>query len=229
MIRMKKWTLTFGVIGLVLIGGLYVKWRYDAPIRALENARASVRTMVEHHEIKSGDLIFQTSRSRQSKAIQLATGSEYSHCGIIFEEGHSFYVLEAVQPVQRTPLDAWIAGGQGGTYVIKRLANDALLTTSAVQRLKNVGEGFLGKNYDATFEWSDERIYCSELLWKVYQRAMGIEIGNLEHLGEFDLTHEAVKTKLRERYGEHIPTNEIVISPAAIFGSDRLRTVTSNK
>ncbi|MBS1560836.1 MAG: YiiX family permuted papain-like enzyme [Bacteroidetes bacterium] len=226
---MKKRIITFGVIGVVLIAGLYVKWRYDAPIRALEDARTNVRTMVEHGEIKSGDLIFQTSRSRQSKAIQLATGSEYSHCGIIFKEGRSFYVLEAVQPVQRTPLETWIARGQGGTFVIKRLANEALLTSSAIQRLKKVGEGFIGRNYDATFEWSDERIYCSELLWKVYQRAMGIEIGKLEYLGEFDLTHDAVKTKLRERYGAHIPTNETVISPAAIFASDRLKTVTSNK
>ena len=35
-------------------------------------------------EIQNGDLIFQTSTSSQSKAIQLATNSKYSHVGIIY-------------------------------------------------------------------------------------------------------------------------------------------------
>ena len=60
-----------------------------------------------NNELKDGDLIFQTSRSSQSKAIQLATNSQYSHCGIVFKEGNSFYVFEAVQPVKRTPLAEW--------------------------------------------------------------------------------------------------------------------------
>jgi hypothetical protein len=35
--------------------------------------------------------------------------------------------------------------------------------------MKHIGEEFTGKNYDMTFEWSDNNIYCSELIWKVYQ------------------------------------------------------------
>jgi hypothetical protein len=42
------------------------------------------------------------------------------------------------------------------------------------------------------------------------------------------LTHEAVKKKMKERYGDKIPTEEIVISPTAIFNSDLLMTVKSN-
>jgi len=82
-----------------------------------------------------------------------------------------------------------------------------------------------GKRYDLTFEWSDEKIFCSELIWKIYQRAAGIEIGKLEKLGDFDLTSEVVKTKMKERYGDKIPMNETVISPAAIFESELLETV----
>lgn len=37
----------------------------------------------EKNTLKDGDIIFQTSLSGQSKAIQAATGSPYSHCGII--------------------------------------------------------------------------------------------------------------------------------------------------
>jgi uncharacterized protein YycO len=159
----------------------------------------------------------------------LATKSKYSHCGILFKEGNKFYVFEAIQPVKRTPLNKWIARGQGGKYVVKRLKNaDKVLTPAALQKMKQVGDQFKGKNYDLTFEWSDDKIYCSELIWKVYQRATGIEIGKLEKLSSFDLSDEAVKKKMKERYGDNIPMSETVISPAAIFDSELLITIKSN-
>ena len=42
-----------------------------------------------------------------------------------------------------------------------------------------VGRQLEGKHYDFWFEWSDERIYCSELVWKIYRRGLGIELGEL--------------------------------------------------
>lgn len=180
-------------------------------------------------ELKDGDLIFQTSRSSQSKAIQLATNSKYSHCGIVFKEGDSFYVFEAVQPVKRTPLAEWIARGEKGEFVVKRLKNaEQTLTPDVIQKMKEIGKGFYGKNYDSAFEWTDEKIYCSELIWKIYKRATGIEIGNLEKLGDFDLSNKVVKQKIKERYGEKIPLGELVISPASLFESDKLVTIKTN-
>ncbi len=102
------------------------------------------------------------------------------------------------------------------------------MTAATLRKMKQEGEKFKGKNYDLTFEWSDDKIYCSELIWKIYQRATGIEIGKLEKLSDFDLTNEAVKIKMEERYGNKIPTEEIVISPAAIFESELLTTVKAN-
>ena len=68
-------------------------------------------------------------------------------------------------------------------------------------------------------------IYCSELIWKIYKRATGIELGKLQKLKDFDLTNETVKKKHKERYADKIPTDETVISPAAIFECDKLETV----
>lgn len=179
--------------------------------------------------MRSGDIIFQTSLSGQSKAIQIATRSTLSHCGLVLKDGDNFYVVEAVQPVQRTSLDKWIARGEGGKYVIKRLVNASqVVTPEILARMKQIGESYIGKNYDGTFEWSDDKMYCSELVWKIYQRATGIEIGALQKLSDFDLKHEAVKRKLMERYGDKIPANEIVISPAAMFDSMLLTTVRSS-
>jgi uncharacterized protein YycO len=226
---MKKLIIILGIWGLLLIGSFYAKRKYYDPKHRLDLAKNEVKELTEKNELRNGDLIFQTSLSGQSKAIQLATKSKYSHCGIIYKEGEDFYVFEAVQPVKLTPLVKWIARGKDGKYVIKRLRNaDQVLTPAAIAKMKEVGEKFKGKNYDLTFEWSDEKIYCSELIWKIYQRATGLEIGKLQKLGDFELSNEAVKNKMKERYGEHIPLSEPVISPVSIFNSELLTTVKSN-
>ena len=227
--KIKKTIFILGILVLTIFGGFYAQRKFYDRKHRLDNAKTEVKQLTDNDEIKNGDLIFQTSLSRQSKAIQLATKSKYSHCGLIYKEGNKFYVFEAVQPVKRTTLDKWIARGKDGKYVIKRLKNaDQFLTPEALRKMKQVGNQFNGKNYDLTFEWSDDKMYCSELIWKIYQRATGIEIGKLEKLSDFDLTNEDVKQKVKERYGDKIPTNEIVISPAAIFDSELLITVKSN-
>ena len=226
---MKKTILLIGLIAILLVGGLYGKRKYYDLRQRLDNAKTEVRNLTDNHELREGDLIFQTSLSRQSQAIQLATKSRYSHCGLIYKDGKDYYVFEAIQPVKRTPLDKWIARGKDGKYVIKRLKNaDQVLTPATLAKMKQIGDKFKGKNYDLTFEWSDDKIYCSELIWKIYQRTTGLEIGKLEKLSDFDLTNEAVKMKMKERYGDKIPMNEIVISPVAIFDSELLKTVKTN-
>jgi len=226
---MKKTILLIGLIAILLVGGLYGKRKYYDLRQRLDNAKTEVRNLTDNHELREGDLIFQTSLSRQSQAIQLATKSRYSHCGLIYKDGKDYYVFEAVQPVKRTPLDKWIARGKEGKYVIKRLKNaDQVLTPATLAKMKQISDKFKGKNYDLTFEWSDDKIYCSELIWKIYQRATGLEIGKLEKLSDFDLTNEAVKLKMKERYGDKIPMNEIVISPVTIFDSELLKTIKSN-
>jgi hypothetical protein len=226
---MKKGIIILGILGLTIFGGLYVKRKFYDPNQNHDNAKAEVQQLVDKNEIKNGDLIFQTSLSGQSNAIQLATNSKYSHCGIVFSDNGQFYVFEAIQPVKTTPLDKWIARGKDGHFVIKRLKNaNQVLTSETLQKMKQEGEKFKGKNYDLTFEWSDEKIYCSELVWKIYQRATGIAIGKLQKLSDFDLTNEIVKKKMKERYGNKIPTEEIVISPSAIFDSELLTTIKEN-
>jgi uncharacterized protein YycO len=219
----------FTIIVLLTFGGFYGKRKFYDPKHRIEKAKNEVRELTEKEEIKDGDLIFQTSLSGQSKAIQLATKSKYSHCGLIYKGDSGYYVFEAVQPVKVTSLDKWVARGKDEKFVIKRLKNvDQILTPTALRKMKLEGEKFNGKNYDLAFEWSDEKIYCSELIWKIYQRATGIEIGRLQKLSDFDLTNEAVKKKMKERYGDNIPLNENVISPAAIFDSELLLVVKSN-
>lgn len=182
----------------------------------------------QKYDFQEGDIIFQTSEGSLSKAIQLATHSKYSHVGIIFKQDDQYMVLEAIQPVQVTPLEEWIGRGKGSHYVVKRLKNaNKLLTDAVIDKMKGVGKKYVGKNYDIYFAWTDERLYCSELVWKIYKQALGIEIGTLKSLKEFDLNPVAVKQKLKEHYGTNIPLDEKIISPDAMFQSDLLELVDS--
>jgi uncharacterized protein YycO len=180
-------------------------------------------------ELQDGDIIFQSSKSGQSLAVQLATNSIYSHCGIIFKEGNEYVVYEALQPVKKTPLSKFIDRGDDDKYVVKRLSNaNQSLTPTVISLMKTEVQKQLGKNYDLTFEWSDDKIYCSELVWKTYQRCTGLEVGITQHLKDFDLSHPEVKKIVEERYGKNIPLEETVISPGAIFESKQLITVKEN-
>jgi len=225
---MRKIILT--ILILVVLGfGLY--WSIEV-YRFVEGVREDTPKFVESlhkNVVQNGDIIFQTSKSSQSKAIQLATNSKYSHMGIIYNIDGQLFVYEAAQPVKLTPLNEWINHGKDGKYVIKRLKNAGnILTQKTLMKMKQVGEKYNGKDYDLYFEWSDDKIYCSELVWKIYKKGANIEIGKLEELSDFDLNNRIVKNKLKERYGDNIPLKEKVISPAAMFNSDKLKIILKN-
>jgi hypothetical protein len=176
--------------------------------------------------LRDGDIVFQTSRSAQSLAIQRATRSPYSHMGMVLHRGAEPFVLEAAATVRYTPLATWIARGQGGHYVVKRLRGaSARLDAQAVQKLKDAAAPLEGKRYDLSFEWSDARVYCSELVYKIYERALSVRIGELATFGSFDRHDPIVRAKLEQRFGGNVPLDEPVIAPAAMFASPELELV----
>ncbi|MDO7883860.1 YiiX family permuted papain-like enzyme [Hymenobacter cheonanensis] len=219
------WLPIIGVVALRLAGPYFQQRAIEKRIRAWPKKRAATTFTSRLHE---GDLIFHTSQSAQSQAIQLATHSRYSHCGLLYKTHGEWQVFEAVQPVQLTPLARWVARGQGRHFVVKRLRDaQTALTPAALARLRAAGQPLLGLDYDLVFNWSDKQLYCSELIWKVYDRGLHRQLGQLQRLRDFDLTSPAVQAKLRQRYGTHLPLDEPVISPASLFASTELRTVIS--
>jgi hypothetical protein len=185
---------------------------------AAETQKTIVQNQPLDTNFHNGDIIFQTSNSGQSQAVQLATHSIYSHCGLLFNDGGNWFVYEAVQPVKKTPVKEWIDRGDNHYYAVERLKNaDSVLTESVILKMRASVNNKLGKNYDLAFNWSDDQFYCSELVWKTYRDATGLEVGVLKKLGDFDLTSPIVKKILNERYGKNIPLEEPMISPGNIF------------
>ena len=177
--------------------------------------------------LHNGDIIFQVSKSNQSLAIQQATHSQYSHMGIIYILKGEVYVYEAVGPVKITSFKEWIARGEDHHYVIKRLKDwENVLTEENLLKMKESGDQFLDKPYDIYFDWSNESIYCSELVWKIYHRALGIDIGELKTMEDFDLSSPEVQKIMKKRYPQGLPMDMAVISPADMYNSELLYTVT---
>ena len=167
-------------------------------------------------------------------------GSPYTHMGVIFLDEEGPQVYEAVGPVKRTPLEEWIGRGVEGRYVIKRLKDaESVLTATAITRMKDIGHKYHGKPYDPYFQWSDERIYCSELVWKIFKESFDIEVGSLQKVADFDLSDPSCTTIIKERFPngtcrsggpvvDCIDLEELAVSPAAIFDSELLEEVTRN-
>jgi hypothetical protein len=175
-------------------------------------------------QYRDGDIIFQSSPSRQSAAIEEATQSPYSHCGIIFYENNVAYVYEAVQPVGKRRLDQWIESGVNAEFVVKRL-NTVQLTENKIKALKSYAIEQFGKNYDGKFNWSDKEMYCSELVYKCYWNACQVKLATPKPLREFNIDGPIVRKIMKERYGNDIPYDEPMISPDQLMNSRLLITV----
>lgn len=175
--------------------------------------------------LADGDVVLHKSRSSQAAALRAATGSPYTHVGLVFEGPSGLRVLEAVEPVRWTPLDPWVARGEEGHVVALRLREP--LDAEKVRAVRQAGEAWLGRHYDGRFEWSDDRIYCSELVYKAY-RTVGVELGELAPLGSFDLTSPEVQALVRSRVAGHIDPTEPVVSPASLLVDPDLRVVYTN-
>jgi uncharacterized protein YycO len=217
---------SFKIIFLTITFGLSFYFAWQVATYVFGKNPFTENKINQTTSFKDGDMIFQTSQSSQCEAVRIATNSKFSHCGIIYIENGETIVYEAVQPVKRTPLEQWIMHGEGNKYVVKRLKNaKTALTASILAKMKSEGEKFNNKNYDLYFEWSDDKIYCSELIWKIYKNGAGIELCKLAKLKSFNLNDKKVKTILKERYGNDIPLEENVVAPSQIVESDLLETL----
>jgi hypothetical protein len=179
-------------------------------------------------DLRDGDVVFQISLSRQSRAIQLATHSRYSHVGIVFFIDGQPMVLEASTTTRFLPWDLWVAKGQSRRFVVKRLREaDRILPPEVVKRMRAMARPWLGRKYDLLFEWTDDRMYCSELVWKLYQRCAGVELSNPKILRDLDLSNPLVRRKLEQRYKGKIPMDQPMVPPSDLYASPWLTSVSS--
>lgn len=171
-------------------------------------------------KFRAGDVLFISNPAGQGLAIQLATKSKYTHVGIVLPDANGkLVVYHAVEPVKKSGIAEFIAYSADGKYEHMRFRDTMLLSRETTAQLVTEANKLLGKHYDMAFSWSDNEIYCSEFVWKIYRRTFNLELCPLKKLGDFDLNPPAVQKAVKERYGDNIPLDEKVVSPGDLYNS----------
>ena len=167
--------------------------------------------------IREGDVIFQTSTSEQSPLIKLATRSVITHCGIIIMKGSKPYVLETSWTLQLTPLDKFIARGKGGRYWLKRSEKDNIKIEYA---------HYMGKPYDLAFSFNNDISYCSELVYDIYKKQLGIELCEPKKVGDYMILGVDKLPWLKKAMKKRdITKQQYAVAPVEVFRSDNLKLV----
>lgn len=171
--------------------------------------------------LREGDILFTSSERGQGEAIIAATRSPYTHCGVVVEHHGTLMVLEAVQPVRVSTLSAFMANGRKEHFTAKRLRNP--VSRDAYRKAREWASAQVGRDYDLRFGWDDTRLYCSELVWKIYQKA-GIELCAPKRFRDYDLDQPSVRRIIEQRYGgmQRVPMDEKVVAPSDLASSPLL-------
>jgi len=181
-------------------------------------------------EYQTGDIIFQTTRGSLATVVATATQSKLTHVGMIIMKKNKPYVIESRnRGVKIRPLNKFTQAGFGKNFSVLRLKQGL----SREQKLKLAKEArrHLGKKYDSKFRWDDKRLYCSELVYKAYLNALGIELNTTEKLGDFYSSwNPIVNAFVKRKYGnaKKLPLEEKAITPVRLYESNMLSLVYDN-
>ena len=168
-----------------------------------------------------GDVAFQSlAHNPLIDAIEGATESPFSHCGILRRAGAGWVVVEAVGPVKETPLAAWIAQGRKKRYAVYRLHDRY---RAKIPAFIQAAQSYAGRPYDIHYDLDDEAIYCSELIYKAFARSTGEELGKRQKLGE--LKWQAHAEVIREIEGGKLPLERVMITPRSLSEAPQLTKV----
>lgn len=162
----------------------------------------------ETNKLKEGDIVFQTSTTQQAPLIIAATHSQWSHCGIIIEKTDGLYVLEAISTVSLTPYQQWVDRGRGKRVGVKRYTEEPV---------KIKYSKYLGKPYDLAFKFDNGKLYCSELVYDIYKRQLGVELCKPRPVRDYNLY--GMEKQLSKR---GISKDQLVVAPSDLYDSKLL-------
>lgn len=171
---------------------------------------------------QDGDVVFQSlPRSPLTNMIEGATGSPYSHCGLVVQEDGRWYVYEAIGDVHRTPLAAWFWRSRGYCFAAFRLNDEQ---RQHVPKMIEYCHACVGLPYDLRYDLDDERIYCSELVSKAYRHSTGEMLGKLVKVR--DLDWEPYRAQIEQLNGAPVPLDRELITPRDLAKAEQLQLVT---
>jgi len=171
---------------------------------------------------QEGDIVFQSlPQSPLVNAIEGATGSPYSHCGLVVRERGRWFVYEANGDVHRTPLARWFYSSRNYCFAAYRLDDPH---QQHIPKMVEYVRACVGLPYDIQYELDDQKIYCSELVSKAYRHSTGQYLGKLVTLGELDW--RPYRQLIEQINRGPVPVDRQMITPRDLAAAEQLRLVT---
>jgi hypothetical protein len=212
----RGWTRIIGLtgVGVSLATALW----YGATI-------ATTYAAIANYAPQDGDVIFQSlPHGPVVWAIEGVTKSPYSHCGIVGQRDGQWVVYEAIGSVRITPLTEFLWRGRGGGFAVYRLQDEH---RRHIPETLRCCEKYLGRPYDIRYRLDDEKIYCSELVYKAFRDATnGQQLGDLVKFGDMDWG--PYETLIRQIEGGPVPVDREMITPRDLAKARQLEPVFSH-
>jgi hypothetical protein len=190
--------------------------------------------------LKAGDIVFRLGDARAlhglfplSRFIARATGSPFSHTGIIAVEGGSPVVYDCSSSgVQRQPFEVWMLDCIGAMGVKRLKPEHRHRISGVINYCRSKFEQQVPFDYE--FLPDDAALYCVELTEKAFKSqglvlSQPVRIGDWEHLGSYSLTALATPYVTRIMLEHPISLEQPVYLPGneheGIWASPLLETV----
>lgn len=178
-------------------------------------------------DLREGDILFARIPRYLFKKVAQATASWTNHVGIVLKCDGKWVVAESVIPfVQLTPLEKFLRRCDSGYLCLKRLNFE--LTATQIQAIYSEVHKQIGTLYHLGFNFDTRRTFCSKLVYEVFQRALGVEVGQIQRFRDLLETHPNPKQAKRFwwwYFWGFIPWERRFVSPANQLNAGILNTV----
>lgn len=170
---------------------------------------------------QAGDILFQSlPHCPLVNAIEGVSESPYSHCGLVAKQNGEWVVYEALHGVEATPLKEFIFRGRRQGFAVYRFKGDCRqYIPSTIENARR----YLGRPYDVRYRMDDDRIYCTELIYKAFRESSGQQLGRLVRLG--DLNWRPFEDTIRHFEGGPVPLEREMITPRDLAEASQLELV----
>jgi hypothetical protein len=214
-------------------------------------------------KLHQGDMVFIRSRSQNAEGIAMLSDPTaepdedriFTHCGIVLREDGQLKVLEGAG--RGTPpltlencqteeaIDVAHEHGDNPHHIyVRRWRSAEDLAEAKLASLIEKAKKLHSKPYDHAFSWTDDKMYCSELIWKAYAAASlslphstvdsymksvqkVLDDPNLDD-GKRTKLSAALKRLALNRGGPAVDPDEYAVSPEDIFNSKDLVSITDD-
>jgi hypothetical protein len=187
------------------------------------------------HGLKEGDLLFQDLNCGElCDAIEAVTEGvnhqDFSHCAMVIRDADSLVVVEAIgSKVQLNSIPKFFARS-GDTLAIKNIVVGRVKQPykELIPQAAAYAKALVGQPYDDAFLPSNNKWYCSEVLYEAFRKASNTEFFELNPMTFKDPRTQTYFPAWINYYRElntEIPEAVLGLNPGSISRSDKIEII----